>query len=599
MDYTSREVYEYVSKKLKDPIVKWKKCRLSWQEFPIYQSDLEFYDKVSPTFEVVEEYAKEFLEKNSDVKDSFEYKDGKLKAKIPTPTLCPEEREALRFAFRNEMNLYLSKSKLSGDNLISTISPDKDYMVYSYSEWEKYDWMINNLNIYDNSETFSKKMDVLVHNVPVRNKYWSNNENAEYVNIVANSKDSYLCFASEEVNKCLYNRYNTYWSYCVDCYQADYCETCYDCVKIDHCIGLFHCDNCISCSNSHYLFSCTNCHDCFNCSNLYNKSYCINNKQYTREEYDTLLWKSKIESIEKIFIWCKQEVCENCVWNNLLDCKDCSFIWSGVKCRNVRYTSFDLSDRNSNSEDCRDTYYSASNYCLSLISCRDSKFSGFISFWNNLVGCWYCFNCFNCTNCFGCVGLKYKKYHIFNKEYTEEEYNKVVPQIIAQMIRDKERGEFFNPQLSYYGYNESMAMDYYPLSKEEALRKWYKWSDYESPLPKVEKFVQWGDLPKQWCKIINEKKPEILEKILNYAVICEVSKKPFRITKQEIDFYIKHNLPLPTKHPNIRHQERLARKDPTTMHLINCDECGEEMLSVHLPWEWKKIMCEKCFYKNM
>jgi hypothetical protein len=34
--------------------------------------------------------------------------------------------------------------------------------------------------------------------------------------------------------------------------------------------------------------------------------------------------------------------------------------------------------------------------------------------------------------------LKTKEYCIFNKEYTKEEYNELVPQIIAQMIRDKE-----------------------------------------------------------------------------------------------------------------------------------------------------------------
>ena len=81
MEYTSKEVYEYVSKKSNDPIVEWKKCRISWQDFPIYKSDIEFYYKISPIFEVSEEYAKEFLEKNSDVKDSFEYKDWKLKAR--------------------------------------------------------------------------------------------------------------------------------------------------------------------------------------------------------------------------------------------------------------------------------------------------------------------------------------------------------------------------------------------------------------------------------------------------------------------------------------------------------------------------------------
>ena len=72
MEYTSKEVYEYVSKKSNDPIVERKKCRLSWQEFPIYQSDLDFYDKISPTFEVSEEYAKEFLEKNKGKTSGFQ-----------------------------------------------------------------------------------------------------------------------------------------------------------------------------------------------------------------------------------------------------------------------------------------------------------------------------------------------------------------------------------------------------------------------------------------------------------------------------------------------------------------------------------------------
>jgi hypothetical protein len=62
---------------------------------------------------VSEEYVKQFFEKNNDIKDRFEYKDGKLKAKLPTPTLCPEEREAQRYSFRNEKSLYKNKCKMS------------------------------------------------------------------------------------------------------------------------------------------------------------------------------------------------------------------------------------------------------------------------------------------------------------------------------------------------------------------------------------------------------------------------------------------------------------------------------------------------------
>ncbi|PID34622.1 MAG: hypothetical protein CR971_02300 [candidate division SR1 bacterium] len=126
------------------------------------------------------------------------------------------------------------------------------------------------------------------------------------------------------------------------------------------------------------------------------------------------------------------------------------------------------------------------------------------------------------------------------------------------MQEDGEWGEFFNPQLSPFGYNETVAMEYYPLSKEEALKLGFNRSDYEAPFPKVEKYVQGKKLRTASCKLIHEQKPELLEKLLNYAVVCEVSGKPFRITKQEIDFYIKHDLPLPRKHPDVRHQERLV-----------------------------------------
>jgi hypothetical protein len=41
------------------------------------------------------------------------------------------------------------------------------------------------------------------------------------------------------------------------------------------------------------------------------------------------------------------------------------------------------------------------------------------------------------------------------------------------------------------------------------------------------------------------------------AIECEVSKKPFRIISLELEFYRKHNLPIPRKHPDVRHEERV------------------------------------------
>ena len=79
-----KNVYEFISQQTNDPIIEWKTCAISGQEFPIYKSDRDFYDKISPVF------------------------DGK-RFQIPTPTLCPEERQRRRLLFRNERKLYKRK----------------------------------------------------------------------------------------------------------------------------------------------------------------------------------------------------------------------------------------------------------------------------------------------------------------------------------------------------------------------------------------------------------------------------------------------------------------------------------------------------------
>ncbi|MBU0627022.1 hypothetical protein KKG31_00005 [Patescibacteria group bacterium] len=49
---------------------------------------------------------------------------------------------------------------------------------------------------------------------------------------------------------------------------------------------------------------------------------------------------------------------------------------------------------------------------------------------------YYCVNCHGCHNIFGCIGLRNKEYCIFNKQYTKEEYESIVPKIIERMQKD-------------------------------------------------------------------------------------------------------------------------------------------------------------------
>ena len=74
-------------------------------------------------------------------------------------------------------------------------------------------------------------------------------------------------------------------------------------------------------------------------------------------------------------------------------------------------------------------------------------------------------HCRSCINCFACCGLSGQQYCIFNKQYTKEEYENIVAKIITHMQTTGERGEFFHPSLSPFGYNETVAQEYYPLQK--------------------------------------------------------------------------------------------------------------------------------------
>ena len=134
------------------------------------------------------------------------------------------------------------------------------------------------------------------------------------------------------------------------------------------------------------------------------------------------------------------------------------------------------------------------------------------------------------------------------------------------MMKTGEWGEFFPSSLSPFGYNETVAQEYYPLTKTEALTGGrFNWSDYESPFPQVEKVIPGAKIPKSIT--------EVPDDILKWAIECEVSGRPFRIIKQELEFYRKHHLPIPHHHPDIRHEDRMKLRNARKLWERKCDKC--------------------------
>lgn len=181
-----------------------------------------------------------------------------------------------------------------------------------------------------------------------------------------------------------------------------------------------------------------------------------------------------------------------------------------------------------------------------------------------------------------------------------------------------ERGEFFHPSLSPFGYNETVAQEYYPLTptlshgeKEHAIdfnSFGYKQSLYEAPRPQVSKMLRADELPSI---------EEVTDEILSQAIQCEVTGKPFRIIKPELEFYRQHQLPLPRRHPDQRHHDRMALRPSRQLFLRQCDQCGVEMVSVYKPHpsspqrggaegdvvgastQEPSVLCEACYRKTV
>ncbi len=311
--------------------------------------------------------------------------------------------------------------------------------------------------------------------------------------------------------------------------------------------------------------------NCLHCYDLFNREYCINNIQYTKEQYEKLITQ-ELEYIDNGTI-----KYPNLDW--IINSENCS----GAYISNSKNILFSKNIQNSEDckrclrgawmNDCYDCFITGvipnSLYieCMTVWPWTQNGFS--TNSWPNVKYIYYCDSCSNSSHLFWCIGLRNKSYCIFNKQYTKEEYEKTVANIITHMIETGERGEFFHPSLSPFGYNETVAQEYYPLENKwevwEVGKLWhnslntpnfltfseygYHRSHYQAPSPVADKVIDGKDLP--------DTIDEVSDDILKSAIKCEVTGKLFRIIPQELAFYRKHHIPLPRRHPDQRHKERM------------------------------------------
>jgi hypothetical protein len=86
-----------------------------------------------------------------------------------------------------------------------------------------------------------------------------------------------------------------------------------------------------------------------------------------------------------------------------------------------------------------------------------------------------------------------------------------------------------------------------------------------------------------------------IDAVLAGTIVCEVTKKPFKIIQQELLFYIENSIPIPTKHPDQRHTERMDLRNPRKLYERKCAECGKDIVTTYASNRQEKVVCEECY----
>ena len=546
------------------------------------------------------------------------------KIKVPPPTFCPECRMIRRFNFRNERYLFRRKNDQNGEEIFSGFSPKANIKTYENSYWFSDNWdPLENGFDYDFSKNFFDQFRILMSNAPIPARSAVNLVNSDYCNEISDAKNSFLCLNCDHIENGVYLRKCNNIKDSLDSYGCTGSEICYEDVNVNKSYQTIFSVDCENCVEVWFSKNCVSCNNCLGCANLVNKSYYIFNEPFSKSEY---LEKIKSYSLDQYSFMEEFRGKAEKFWLNfpnkfyyglrnidsigekIFDTKNVKYSHSIRNGENLRFCQ-DLQNKAYNSYDYSVQADGSENiyeYMIGGLGCYNCKFC--FNCWINASDLEYCIFCVNSKNCFGCVGLYKKQYCIFNKQYTKEEFFVLREKIIKNMnespyIDSKGRiyryGEFFPFDLSIASYNESLAQDYFPLTKEEAEERGYIW---------------WGHDTKEFTKTMLAKDLpdniiDVDESILKEVIECKTCKLAYKIIDIEYQFYKKLSIPLPRNCNDCRFVRRFKFENPPKFYGRQCmcennthdhsKKCQNIFETTYSPERPEIVYCEKCYQQEV
>ncbi len=545
------------------------------------------------------------------------------KLAILSPTLCPPCRRQRRLAFRNERSLYSRSCDLCKKQTVSFYSPSYLGPVYCQPCWWSDGWDPSSFaREYDSSLPFFDQLKTLIYAVPQISVFNTNSEHSEFTAHSSRNKNCYMCVSALTNEDCYYGFQITECRDIVDSAFTHGSTLGYELVDCEQMYNSAYCQKSSNCMDSRFLYDSHGCADCFMSVNLKNKQYCFRNEQLTKEEYKKRLADIRLESAEEIgslkselaeymrekgiHKFSTQTNCEDSTGDYLLSCvnaKECFDARNLENCKHIVVSPGPTKD----SYDVNYCVFGAELFCEVLSNVDSAMNQQFCQYSWASSNIQYCSYVMNSDNCFGCAGMKKAKFCILNKQYTEEEYEKLRARIIEDMSGmagsgssgKAEYGLFFPPSLSAFGYNETIAQDEWPLSKEDAVKQGFNWQD-ATPGRHDPPTREWSDVPDDISSLD--------ESICREVLACSSCKRNFKILKQELEFYKRMHVPLPRKCFDCRHMARVRMRNPRTLWSRQCtcdrkghdhtDQCSNTFETTYAPDRPERVYCEGCYRKE-
>jgi hypothetical protein len=537
------------------------------------------------------------------------------KMEVPPPTFCPDCRLQRRLIYMHNFQVYKRACDLCKKEVMSVYAPDADCVAYCPACWWSDNWdPMQYGREYDFSRPFFEQFGELSRRVPVRGLLVDLRTfaTAPYNNYDGHLKNCYLLFFTDDNDDCAYGTYMRDVKWSLDSSFIMQSENCYDCMhtfKVSGGIGFrSHVTESVNCA---FLKDSSNCQNCFASANLRGKKYVAFNKQYSKEEYQKFIAQWDLGSYREYRT--VQQLAEahwktlppkpifddlsvNYTGDNIFESKNVKDSYEVVGAEDSRFVllmktapvrdAYDHSEWGNNSNrtyECVTVGDHAADICFSQ-DCgegtRDAR---------------YCKLALGCSNVFGCVGVRKKQYCILNKQYTEKEYNELIPKIRKHMdempYTDKRGcvyryGEFFPPKLCPFAYNEAIVQSFFPLTKETAVERGFAWRDIARKEYAIT--LKAADLP--------DHIKDAPDSILNEVIGCDSCGRGFRMIPFELDFLRAKRLPLPRSCPFCRITAKFDiwvkgfRQNDRT-----CSTCGAQFKTRYTPEEAPVILCKQCY----